>query len=90
MIKQKCKECGTLIDPHAQEYCEICDGNYGWWYTCDKHQDIIFRNRVKACPVCRAEENAKKNVKQEKENAAPKKSTKKKKLVKPKKNPLKK
>ena len=55
MIKKKCKECGTLIDPHSQEYCEICHGNYGWWYTCDKHQDIIFRNEVKECPVCRAE-----------------------------------
>ena len=55
MIKKKCKECGTLIDPYSQEYCEICHGNYGWWYTCDKHQDIIFRNEVKECPVCRAE-----------------------------------
>ena len=68
MIKKKCKECGTLIDPYSQEYCEICHGNYGWWYTCDKHQDLIFRDEVKECRVCRAEENTKKNVKQKKEN----------------------
>ena len=67
MIKKKCKECGTLIDPHSQEYCEICHGNYGWWYTCDKHQDLIFRDEVKECRVCRAEENTKKNVKQKKQ-----------------------
>ena len=55
MIKKKCKECGTLIDPHGQDYCDICHGNYGWWYTCDKHQDIIFPNEVKECRVCKAE-----------------------------------
>ena len=53
MIKKKCKECGTLIDPHAQDYCDICHGNHGWWYTCDKHEDIIFREEKKECPVCR-------------------------------------
>ena len=53
MIKKKCKECGTLIDPHSQEYCEICHGNHGWWYTCDKHQDLIFREEKKECPVCK-------------------------------------
>jgi len=67
MIKKKRKECGTLIDPHAEDCCDICHENHGWWYTCDKHQDLIFRDRVENCPICRAEENTKKNVKQKKQ-----------------------
>ena len=70
MIKKKCKECGTLIDLHAREHCEICHGNYGWWHTCDKHEDIIFRDKVKECPVCRVEATITENI-EKKSNLEP-------------------
>ena len=55
MIKKKCKECGTLLRPYAPEYCDVCHGNYGWWFTCDKHQEVFFRDEVEDCPICESE-----------------------------------
>ena len=62
MIKKKCKECGTLLNPYAPEYCDVCHGNYGWWFTCDSHQDIIFRGELEECPVCKAEKGVRKET----------------------------
>ena len=62
MIKKKCKECGTLLNPYAPEYCDVCHGNYGWWFTCDKHEDIIFREELEECPVCKAEKGVRKET----------------------------